>query len=567
MTKNIHLRLVAIIAFIGLNIFSIQATTLTEEESRKFDYFFMEACRLKMQGDFQESGEMFKNCLQINEKSAIAHFEFGKLLLMTGDEENALTFLKQAVLLNTKNDWYQVYLAGVFEHAKQFHQAIDIYEGLRKNTPSKLEYHYHLGDLYTKTKQFVKAVEIYDLIEKQDGMDEALILEKQRLYLLAGDEKSARAELKRLLDKYPKEARYQILLGDHYIGVNEFKKAKKAYDKAKSLDKDNGFLHLSLSNYYDKKGDRTSSINEVEAAFKSKDIAYQQKMQILLQFMMMSAQDTSMVAPVERLTSVLKDEYPDEAGTYFFYANLLLEDTSKQDIVIENLEKTVSLDPTNTDAWMQLIQLAFGDDDFEKIIDYTSDALLNEVKVPHIFFYRGIAAQQTKDFVLAEEAFANGAEITEDNNPLKPQLLGSLGDVNYQLEQPEKAFENYEKALALDPHNVMVMNNYAYYLSENDTLLAEAEAMSAKSIELEPGNPTYLDTYAWILFKRNNLLLAKFYMEKAVNNIGEANDVLYEHYADILFANDDKEKAREFWQKAIDAGGDEVLIKQKMEQE
>lgn len=567
MTKKTRLSFWTIIALTALSILPTQATTLSSEDSRKFDYFFMEACRLKMLGNFPESGEMFKNCLQINEKSAIAHFEFGKLLLMTGDENNALTFLKQAVILNPKNDWYQVYLAGVFEHAKQMHQAIEVYEGLRKNNPAKLEYIYHLGDLYTKTKQFVKAVEVYDLIEKQEGMDEALILEKQRLYLLAGENKKALAEINRLVEKYPKEARYQILLGDHYITVKDFKKGKKAYDKASTLDKDNGFLHLSLSNYYDQMGDKIASMREVETAFKSKDVAYQQKMQILLQFMMMSAQDSSMLAPVENLTEVLKTTYPDEAGTYFFYANLFIDDTTKQALVIENLEKSVSLDPDNQDAWMQLIQLSFGDEDFEKVINYTNDALLSEVKTPHMYFYRGIASQQTKDYEMAREAFANGVEITEDSNPLKTQLLGSLGDVSYELKQPEEAFSYYEKALAIDPHNVMVMNNYAYYLSENDTLLAEAEAMSAKSIELEPGNPTYLDTYAWILYKRNNMLLAKFYMEKAVHNIQEANDILYDHYADILFANGDREEALIYWQKAIDTGGDEETIRIKMGKE
>lgn len=567
MTKKTRLSFWTIIVLIALSILPTQATTLSSEDSRKFDYFFMEACRLKMQGNFPESGEMFKNCLQINEKSAIAHFEFGKLLLMTGDENNALTFLKQAVLLNQTNDWYQVYLAGVFEHAKQLHQAIEVYEGLRRNNPTKLDYIYHLGDLYTKTKQFVKAVEVYDLIEKQEGMDEALILEKQRLYLLAGEKKKALAELNRLLDKHPKEARYQILLGDHYINVDEFKKAKKAYDKASSLDKENGYLHLSLSNYYDKIGEKKNAMNEVETAFKSKDVAYQQKMQILLQFMMMSAQDSSMLAPVENLTEVLKEAYPDEAGTYFFYANLFIDDTTKQALVFENLEKSVKLDPSNQDAWMQLIQLSFGNEDFEKVITYTDDALLSEIKTPYMYFYRGIAAQQTKDFETAKEAFANGVEITEDNNPLKPQLLGSLGDVNYELKKPNEAFTYYDKALALDPHNVLVMNNYAYYLSENDTLLAEAEAMSAKCIELEPGNPTYLDTYAWILYKRNNLLLAKFYMEKAVHNIGEANNILYDHYADILFANGDKEEALIYWQKAIDTGGDEEALKAKMRKE
>jgi tetratricopeptide (TPR) repeat protein len=564
--KKINIKGLALVALLLMMILPAHASDLSEEDSRKFDYYFIEACRLKMQGNFPESGEMFKNCLQVDETSAVAHFEFGKLLLMTGDENNAITFLKQAFLLNPTNEWYQVYLAGVFEHAKKGHQAIAIYEGLKNQYPAKLEYYYHLGDLYTTSNQYLKAVEVYDAIEKQEGVDEALTLEKQRLYLLAGEKKKALAEVMSLVNEHPKEARYLLLLGDYYLAIEDLKKAKKAYDKASVIDNDNGYLHLSLSNYFLFAEDNVQSQEEMKLAFASPDVVYEQKMQILLRVMMTAAQDTSFTPIVEELTELLKDTHPDEASTYFFYANLFIEDTTKRDIVIENLEQVVTLDPSNEEAWMQLIRLSFDIKDFEQVIAYTDDALLSELKTSYIYFYRGIAAQQQKDYTTAQEAFANGVEVTPDDNGLKPQLLGSLGDIYYELKDAPKAFENYEAALALDNNNVMVMNNYAYYLSEHDTLLARAETMSAHCIDLEPGNPTYLDTYAWILYKRNNLLLAKFYMEKAIHNIGEENDVLYDHYAEILYANDEKEEAIEFWQKSIDAGGDENAIMLKINQ-
>lgn len=559
-----HIKFWTIIGLALMSVLPMSANDLSEEDSRKFDYFFMEACRLKMQGDFQKSGEMFQNCLKIDPQSAVSHFEVGKLLLMTGNEDDALNFLRRAALLNPKNDWYQVYLAGVFEHAEQFHQAIEVYEGLRKYKPSKVEYYYHLGDLYTKTSQYTKAVAVYDDLEELEGMDESLILEKQRLYLLAGDDKSALSELNRLLKKYPKEDRYLIMLGDYYGTIENYKKAKKAYDKAAAIDPDNGYLHMSLTSYYEQLGEKDNAQKELKIAFGSEEIIYEQKMQILLQYMMMASKDTSLAPVVEDLTTVLKTKYADQANTYFFYANYLLQDTSKTALVVENLKTVVALEDSNEDAWMQLIQLAFGEEDFEQVIRYTEDAELGGVKTPHVYFYRGIAAQQLKDLEKAKSSFEMGVDITGDENPLKTQMLGSLGDVHYELKDSKKAFGYYEAALALDGHNVMVMNNYAYYLSEEDTLLAKAESMSARCIELEPGNPTFLDTYAWILYKRNNLLLAKFYMEKAINNIPEPNDVLFDHFGDILFANGDKEEALEYWQKAIDAGGDEDTIKLKM---
>lgn len=562
--KKIRIKCWEFVALLMVLSLPMQAERLNEENSRRFDYFFMEACRLKMKGDLSQAGEMLQNCLKIDPNSAASHFELGKLFLITRDEKNAIQFLRRATSLNPKNAWYQEYLAGVFEHAKQLPQAIEVYENLRKNEPEKVEYYYRLGALYTGTEQYDKAVVVYDEMEKLEGVSEPLILEKQRLYLLSGDEKKALAEVRRLVAEYPKEARYWVLLGDFYTETGDHKKAKKAFDKAADLDKDNGFLHMSLAAYYEAKGDKKSADKELLAAFGSQEVAYEHKMQILAQYMMMAAKDSTLSGKVENLTAELKANYPERPNTYFLYANYLLQDSSKTALVEENLKKTVSLDAANEEAWMLLVQLAFGESDFEKVLDYTQDAELNGIKTPHVFFYRGIAAQQLKNFHLAKSSFEHGIAITTDDNPLKPQLLGSLGDVCYELDQARLAFGYYGAALALDGHNVMVMNNYAYYLAEEDTLLSEAERMSAKCVELEPGNATFLDTYAWILYKRGNFLLAKFYMEKAIHNAKEENEVLFDHYGDILSANGDKEEARKFWQKAIDAGGEKDLIVPKL---
>ena len=547
-----------------LSVLPMAAGNLNEEDSRKFDYFFMEACRLKMHNDYQKAAEMFQNCLKIDNGSAIAHFELGKILLMAGDEKNAFALLKNAVELNPNNEWYQVYLAGIYERAKQLPKAIQVYEQMQLQKPEKIENYYHLGDLYTQTEQYDKAIAAYRAIEEREGMDEGLVLEIQRLYLLSGDFKSGLKELDRLLDKYPNQTRYMIMKGDLYLSIEDYKKALKMYDKVANIEPENGFLYMSLSSYYEQLGDRSRANVELKKAFASKDIAYEPKMQILLGYMMNASNDSTFYGPIEELTDILKTQYPEEVSTYFFYANLWINDTTKRDVVVQNLNHVITLDPSKTEAWMQLVQLSFQEGDFEQVLAYGQQAIAAGTKTDLLYFYSGIAAQQEKNLILATEMFSQALSLTEDKNPLKAQIYGSLGDVNYELKKHKLAFGYYEAALALDEHNVMVMNNYAYYLSEEDTLLAKAEAMSAKCIELEPGNPTFLDTYAWILYLRDNILLAKFYMEKAIHNIDEPNSVLYDHYGDILFKNGDVAEAIEYWQKAIDTGGDAKVIGKKV---
>lgn len=542
----------------------MNAAELNEEDGRKFDYFFMEACRLKMKGDYQKSAEMFQNCIKVDNSSAVSHFELGKILLLGGDQQNGVLLLRQAVLLNQDNEWYQVFLANVFVKTKQLHQAIEVFNNLIENNPSASEYYYNIGDLYVQTNQYDKAIAIYDKVEDLEGVNEALILEKQRLHLLAGDEKGALKEIMRLVDKYPTQSRYLILLGDYYVNVKNYKKARKTFDKVEAIDPESGFLHMSLANYFEQNSKYSESQKELALAFGSLDISYEQKMQILLNYMMHAEKDPRAKVSVETLTAILKDVHPNEANTYFFYGNFIINDTVRIDEAIINIEKSVSLDASNSDAWMQLIQIAFGKQDFDKVVSYSEDAIQGGVQTAHLYFYRGIAFQQLDEQVQAKTAYIEANDLADANQPIKAQILGSLGDVYYTLEEQEAAYSAYDEALLIDPHNVMVLNNYAYYLSENDSALDKAETMSAKCIELEPGNATYLDTYAWILYLRENLVLAKFYMEKAIHLMGESNDVLLDHYADILWANDDKEEARIYWTKALELGGDATLLTEKI---
>lgn len=563
-TQFISIKRLTIAVLLLVSLLPIKADGLSEEETRQFDYFFMEACHNKMQGNYQAAIEMFQKCLSIAPTSAISHFEVGKILLLSGNDNDAVNFLKKAVVLNSKNEWYQIYLAGVYEHTQDYPSAIEVYNQLHAAHPDKIEYFYHLGDLYTKTNAFFKAIEVYDELEKQEGINEPLVLEKQRLYMLAGEEKKALSELNKLLKESPTDVRYQIMLGDYYMNIQNAKKAKTAYDKATEMNSENGYLHLSLSSYYENMNNKGKALDELKIAFGSDDIAYEQKIQILLQYMMAASNDKTLAPAIEELTPVIINKYPDEANTYFFYANFLIDDTAKADIVVENLEKSVELDASNEDAWTQLIQMAFNVEDYEKVMQYSKGAALGNVNNPYIYFYSGIAAQQLDDLESAKNDFEAAINLTPEDNSFKSQLLGCMGDLYYEMEDSKKAFGYYEAALALNAHNEMVLNNYAYYLSEEDTLLTKAETMSAKCIELAPGNATYLDTYAWILFKRGNYLLAKFYMEKAIHNIEEENDVLYDHYGDILYGNDDLDEAKEYWQKAIDAGGDAKVIGEKL---
>ena len=154
----------------------------------------------------------------------------------------------------------------------------------------------------------------------------------------------------------------------------------------------------------------------------------------------------------------------------------------------------------------------------EALLIFPEQALFN------LFYAMG--AMQKQEYAKARKKLREGLKYVGENINLKGQFYAYLGDVEHSLKNTEEAFKSYEKALAIDENNVVVLNNYSYYLSLENKDLPKAEKMISKCVELEPGNSTYLDTYAWVLFKRGRFFEAKYMIERAMDNGGDKSDVI-----------------------------------------
>jgi len=268
----------------------------------------------------------------------------------------------------------------------------------------------------------------------------------------------------------------------------------------------------------------------------------------------------------------LVNSYPLEEQVHGYYA-VFLQFWKRNEEAKSALETMININPKNDQTWMRLIQLYVSDKNFYNLIAIANRAIENVPGNSTWYFYRGIGQYQLEKYQEALESFQTALPFITNVQPvLKSDFLTQIGDIYYKLGKKDSAFIAYENALTANPKNIMLMNNYAYYLSLEKTELKRAEKMSAKTVELDPKNSTYLDTYAWILYEQGNYSLAKFYIEKAVDNLPNEEDssVIYEHYGDILWMYskaDGKydEKAVEMWQKSYDAGNKTDEMKQKIE--
>ena len=186
------------------------------------------------------------------------------------------------------------------------------------------------------------------------------------------------------------------------------------------------------------------------------------------------------------------------------------------------------------------------------------------------YYYLGVAYFQSDSAHLVVKTFKKGLQYVNDktNLQLLTNMYALMGDAYHQLGDSKHAYECYDSCLLYRPDEAMVLNNYAYYLSLEESQLNRAEEMSRRSFEKEPDSPTYLDTYAWILFKQKKYEDAKDYIDKALNAMGDsltANDAtVVEHAGDIYAKNGLKERALELWQQAAELDTPSAVLEKKI---
>ena len=542
---------------------------LADSVQRKFDYYFFEGIRLKNDQKFDQALETFRMCLSIDSLDAGIQSETGILYAALGFNNEAVKCFEKAIKFDPGNWWYNVQLISMYADLKNWKRSIEITKELQKYFPDKEQVYSMLASFYKETKEYDKAILAFEKLENLQGIDQTTSIEKYNLYILLKKESKANAEIDKLVNKYPTESRYKVVRGDIFMQQKMPEKAFEIYQQVLNDDPQNAFVYVSLSEYYKSANQPEKALESIVSALKSEQLDVDTKVAVLGQYVQKLVQDSTKFVETESLFKLLVDRYPLEEQVHGYYA-VFLQYQKRNAEAISELETMININPKNQQTWMQLIQIYIGDKNFNQILTVTGRAIENLPKLPIWYFYRGIAQFQLADYNGALVSYKSGLPlIAAEQVDLKSDFYAQIADVYFKMEKKDSAFVNYELSLTANPKNIMVMNNYAYYLSLEKVELKKAERMSAKTVELEPKNSTYLDTYAWILYQEANYSLAKFYIESAIDNLkkNEEPGVILEHYGDILWMSgvENEAKAMEMWQKSFDAGNKTDALKKKIE--
>ena len=545
-----------------------KSVVISDSLHRQFDYYFYEGLKQKDSQQYDQAIETFRMCVAIDSLNAGAQSEMGMMYALFRFNDQAVNCFKKAVKIDPTNWWYNIQLISIYSDLKNWKSAILIAVNLQKIYPNKDEVYSMLATFYKETKEYEKAIAAYDKLESLNEISETISFEKFQLYILLNKPQQGVAEIDKLANKYPTESRYKVLRGDIFMQQKMPGKAFEIYQKVLKDDPQNAYVYVSLSEYYKSVNQPDKAMESIVSALKSEQLDVDTKVSVLGQYVEKLVQDSTKLNETESLFKLLVDRYPLEEKVHGYYA-LFLQYQKRNKEAISELETMININPKNDQTWMRLIQIYTIDKNFNQISTVSKRAIENLPKLSVWYYYLGIAQYQLADFKEALYSYKKGLPlIPPEQATLKSDFYAQIADIYYKLKQKDSAFTAFEQSLAANPKNIMVMNNYAYYLSLEKIDLKKAERMSAKTVELEPKNSTYLDTYAWILYQEASYSLAKFYIERAIDNLTKEEDpsVVLEHYGDILWMSgaDNNVKALEMWQKSFNSGNKTDELKQKI---
>jgi tetratricopeptide (TPR) repeat protein len=543
---------------------SISKLNLSPSNQRKVEYYFLEAQRLKILQQSAASFDLFNRCIEIDSLNAAVYYELADYYLKLNNPTVAVDCVRKASRIEPDNYWYLYSLANLSQSLNLNDEAERALTKLTLIYPDKPELNYSLVELYSQKKDYKKAILTLDKLEAQVGLGEEISIEKFKLYTVLKDPKKAFAEIQKLVQGFPKDIRYKILLGDMYLQSNQVTEAYAQYQVAKSIEADNAFLSVSMANYYEKIGDKEKSDVQIRQALMNPKTEIETKTRILHSYLSTRLDKAVEAANIKSLFESLIEMHPQEDSFYQLYADYLISQKKIQEAK-EKLVFAVGLSPTNVELWKQLLNVNLQLSDYKSVIEVCNSALEYFPEASEFYFYKGMGYFLSENLQKALETYQAGLKVIDPKNKgAISDFYAQIGDVYQRLDKIQLAYEAYDNALKNNENNVVVLNNYAYYLSVEKRDLSKAEQMSGKCIVVEPNNSTYLDTYAWIYFVQKKYTLAKFYIEKALKNGGEKNEVVVEHYGDILVMSGDISKGLEQWSLSLSMGNNSETLKRKI---
>lgn len=522
----------------------------SDSEKAVFNFYYVEAIKQKLMGNFGDALKYFEQCIKVNPKSDAAYYQIAQILSNNGDFVNAKMYLLNALKIDERNYWYLMMISGFYYQEKNLDSTIIYYEKAIKYYPDKDNLLLNLGNLYSENKNYDKAISIFNNIDERYGVNESSSVAIIKTLIAAKKYDEALSKTLTIVQNFPDEILYNGLLAEIYTMKGDKNKALETYNSMIQKNPANAQVQISVCGFLISQKMYSDLFNLLNTVIINPDVKKEDKISLIAQLIetpeILNENADNMLLSI----MVLEANYKEDNIIQLLRPDFLFK-KSRFAEAEARLTEIITKKPENYYAWEKLLVVYLQTGNYSMLIKRGEEcATLFNMSLPAKLLYANGAIECGKYDIALEEL--RKAEILAgvDKENLM-QVLTMRADVYYRKKDYTQAFGTFDKALAMNNQDLTLLNNYAYYLSEQGLRLKEAEEMSRRVVEKEKDNITYLDTYAWVLYKRGKISEAMKVMEKIFTSGEKIDATLYEHYGFILREDKKCSKAIEYWQNAI----------------
>jgi predicted Zn-dependent protease len=519
-------------------------------DSASFNYVYVEALKQKLMGNGGDALKYLEECITINPASDAAYYEMAQILVASGDTRNGKKYIAKALSIDDKNIWYLTMLAGLYYQEKNIDSAIIYYEKAVNYFPEKENLLLTLGNLYSESNQYDKANSIFDTFDKKYGVNERSTLASIKNLMAEGKFDEALVKTQALLDEFPDEILYTGLLAELYKDKGDKEKATEVYKQLIQRNPDNPQVQLSLCDFLISEKNYEDLFDLLNSVILNDKVNHDDKISLLARIISIPDLGRTLEDKLVVSLMVLEANYAKDYIAPLLRPELWTKQ-GKFNEAADRLEELIKEAPDNYYAWEKLLVVYLQMKDYEKLFVRGGECAtrFNTSFNAKLLYANG--AIETGRFEIAIEELKKAEILAGDNKDSLLQVLTMRADAYYRMKEYEKSFATFDSAMKLNNDDLTVINNYAYYLAEQNTRLKEAEEMAKRVIDKEKGNTTFLDTYGWVLYKRGKYQEAARVMESIINSGEKPDAVWYEHYGYILKKEKKCSEAVESWNTAL----------------
>ncbi len=567
MKRHIAILMIVLVALTAMAGKKPAPKVISLADQRKAEYIFMEAQKYKLDDNFDAFYDLLTYAHEIDSTNTAISFYMGMCLIKMNNTtkercEQGLALMKKHFDAQPEDLYETTFYSDANMQLGHPDEALRALKLLNERNPNRLELQVRLAEAYSHTGDYAQSNATYDSIATLFGDAIQITAGKLNNYQSMNDSTGALNEMRRLLNKAPQNADYNIAMSNLFQHYGMTDSAFYYIDRAQEYEPDNGAIYLVRARYYQEAGDSVAYEQQIYNALTAEQLDVDSKLGVLLSFIREQLAKEDTTQRINNLFTALIQQHPHEAKIHQLYSEYLytLKDYKG---AIEQLGYSLDVNPTDADGWRNMVILNMMDDNYPAAIQVSEKAL--EYNPDNLDLYRYVAGcyHQMKEYGKAIEMYEKIYAMTDSTDlEQRADIITGMGDAYSELQDTTRAIECYQRALELDPANSGALNNYAYFLAQRSQELDKAERMAALALKYDPDNANFIDTYAWVFFAKKDYTKALLYIKSAVEK--DEDNHLLEHYGDILWFNDEKEAAVEQWTKALETDPDNELLQRKV---